>query len=103
VVDCSRDGFLTAMDISCYSFIRMAHYDEPLMREGDCLLSTSYYGGERVIENYNMMGPVKSALEGAVIYLGSELRKYHIRVNVLSPGPIMTRAAERLPITKIRM
>jgi len=93
VADCSRAGFLTAMDISCYSFIRMAHMAEPLMANGGCLLTTSYYGGERVIENYNMMGPVKSALEGTVKYLAAEMGKRHIRVNALSPGPILTRAA----------
>ena len=93
VADCSREGFLTAMDISCYSFIRMAHLAEPLMTDGGCLLTTSYYGGERVVEHYNMMGPVKSALEGAVKYLAVEMGKNRIRVNALSPGPIMTRAA----------
>jgi enoyl-[acyl-carrier protein] reductase I len=96
VADCSRQGFLTAMDISCYSFIRMAHFAEPLMTNGGCLLTTSYYGGERVIEHYNMMGPVKSALEGAVKYLAAELGKSQIRINALSPGPILTRAAAGL-------
>lgn len=81
------------MDISCYSFIRMAHYAEPLMTDGGCLLTTSYYGGEQVIEHYNMTGPVKAALEGAVKYLAAEMGKCHIRVNALSPGPILTRAA----------
>lgn len=93
VVDCSREGFLTAMDISCYSFIRMAHLALPLMTNGGCLLTTSYYGGERVVEHYNMMGPVKAALEGAVKYLAAELGGKNIRVNALSPGPILTRAA----------
>jgi enoyl-[acyl-carrier protein] reductase I len=93
VADCSREGFLTAMDISCYSFIRMAHYAEPLMAQGGCLLTTSYYGGEHVIENYNMMGPVKAALEGSVKYLAAEMGSRRIRVNALSPGPILTRAA----------
>jgi enoyl-[acyl-carrier protein] reductase I len=93
VADCSREGFLTAMDISCYSFIRMAHLAEPLMTDGGCLLTTSYYGGERVVEHYNVMGPVKSALESAVKYLAVEMGMHRIRVNALSPGPIMTRAA----------
>jgi enoyl-[acyl-carrier protein] reductase I len=93
VVDCSREGFLTAMDISCYSFIRLAHLAEPLMAEGGCLLTTSYYGGDHVVEHYNMMGPVKAALEGAARYLAAELGRRCIRVNVLSPGPILTRAA----------
>ncbi len=93
VADCSRQGFLTAMDISCYSFIRMAHCAEPLMTAGGCLLTTSNYGGEQVVEHYNIMGPVKSALEGVVKYLAAEMGKSRIRVNVLSPGPILTRAA----------
>jgi enoyl-[acyl-carrier protein] reductase I len=93
VTDCSRRGFLTAMEISCYSFIRMAHYAEPLMTAGGCLLTTSNYGGEQVVEHYNIMGPVKSALEGVVKYLAVELGKSRIRVNTLSPGPILTRAA----------
>lgn len=96
VVDCSRDGFLTAMNISCYSFIHLARLAEPLMKEGGCLLTFSYDGGTRVVENYNMMGPVKSALEGIVKYLAVELGKKHIRVNALSPGPIMTCAASGL-------
>jgi enoyl-[acyl-carrier protein] reductase I len=92
VADCSREGFLTAMEISCYSFIRMAHFAEPLITAGGCLLTTSHYGGERVVEHYNIMGPVKSALEGLVKYLAAEMGKSHIRVNALSPGPILTRA-----------
>jgi len=93
VTDASRAGFLEAMDISCYSFIRMAHCAEPLMTEGGCLLTTSYYGGEKVIPHYGLMGPVKSALESTVRYLASELGEKNIRVNALSPGPIATRAA----------
>lgn len=93
VADCSRQGFLTAMDISCYSFIRLAHLAEPLMKDGGCLLTTTYYGGEKVVEHYGIMGPVKSALEGTVKYLAAELGKKKIRVNALSPGPVATRAA----------
>lgn len=93
VVDCSREGFLTAMDISCYSFIRLAHMAEPLMINGGVLLTTTYLGGEKVVENYGIMGPVKAALEGAVKYLAAELGEKRIRVNALSPGPIATRAA----------
>lgn len=92
-VDVSRAGFLEAMDISCYSFIRLAHLCEPLMKEGGCLLTTTYYGGEEVIPHYGLMGPVKSALEGTVKYLAAELGAKNIRVNALSPGPIATRAA----------
>ena len=93
LTDCSRPGFLEAMDISCYSFIHMAHHAAPLMQSGGCLLATSYYGSEKVIEHYNMMGPVKAALEGTVKYLAAELGQGRIRVNALSPGPILTRAA----------
>jgi len=92
-VDCSRAGFLEAMDISCYSFIRLAHLAEPLLKDGGCLLTTTYYGGEEVIPSYGLMGPVKSALEGTVKYLAAELGAKNIRVNALSPGPIATRAA----------
>jgi len=93
VVDCSRQGFLQAMDISCHSFVRLAHLAEPLMRDGGCMLTTTYYGGEKVVENYGVMGPVKAALEGTVKYLAAELGANKIRVNALSPGPIATRAA----------
>ena len=91
--DVSRAGFLEAMDISCYSFIRLAHMAAPLMKEGGCLLTTTYYGGQEVIPRYGLMGPVKSALEGTVKYLAAELGAKNIRVNALSPGPIATRAA----------
>jgi enoyl-[acyl-carrier protein] reductase I len=91
--DVSRAGFLEAMDISCYSFIRMAHFAAPLMNDGGCLLTTTYYGGQEVIPSYGLMGPVKSALEGTVKYLAAELGPKNIRVNALSPGPIATRAA----------
>lgn len=93
VTDASRAGFLEAMDISCYSFIHLSRLAEPLMKDGGCLLTTSYYGGEKVIPHYGLMGPVKSALEGTVKYLAAELGAKNIRVNALSPGPIATRAA----------
>jgi enoyl-[acyl-carrier protein] reductase I len=93
LADCSRDGFLTAMDVSCHSFIRMAHLAEPLMKDGGALFTMSYYGAEKVIEHYNVMGPVKSALESAVRYLAYEMGPKGIRVHAISPGPIKTRAA----------
>ncbi|MDG1816634.1 MAG: enoyl-ACP reductase FabI [Glaciecola sp.] len=93
VTDCSRDGFAQAMDISCHSFIRMAKLTEPLMLNGGCLLTVSYYGAEKVVEHYNIMGPVKAALESSVKYLAAELGPAGIRVNALSPGPLETRAA----------
>ncbi len=93
VTDCSREGFLTAMDISCYSFIRMAKLAEPLMKDGGTLFTMSYYGAEKVVENYNVMGPVKAALEASTRYLSAELGPKGIRVHSISPGPIQTRAA----------
>jgi len=93
VVDCSRQGFRTAMDVSCYSFIEMAHHAEPLMTDGGTLFTMSYFGAERVVENYNIMGPVKAALEATVRYLAAELGPKGIRVHAISPGPVATRAA----------
>ena len=93
LTDCSRDGFLVAMDISCHSFIRMARLAEPLMTDGGALFTMSYYGADKVIEHYNVMGPVKAALEGAVRYLAYELGPKGIRVHAISPGPVKTRAA----------
>ncbi|PIR39766.1 MAG: enoyl-[acyl-carrier-protein] reductase FabI [Alphaproteobacteria bacterium CG11_big_fil_rev_8_21_14_0_20_39_49] len=93
VSECSKNGFLTAMDISCYSFIRMAYLAAPLMKDGGCMLTTTYYGGEKVVESYGVMGPVKAALESTVKYMAAEFGEKKIRVNALSPGPIATRAA----------
>lgn len=93
LVDCSRDGFLAAMDISCHSLIRMTNRARPLMKQGGSILTMSYYGAEKVVDNYNVMGPVKAALESSVRYLASDLGTDNIRVNALSPGPIATRAA----------
>jgi enoyl-[acyl-carrier protein] reductase I len=93
LVDSSQAGFLQAMDISCHSFLRMARLAEPLMTEGGALFAMSYYGSEKVIENYNLMGPVKAALESAVRYTAAELGPKGIRAHVISPGPILTRAA----------
>jgi enoyl-[acyl-carrier protein] reductase I len=96
VVDSSVEGFLMAMDISCHSLMRLSRLAEPLMKDGGCILTTTYYGGEKVVENYGIMGPVKAALEAGVRYLATELGKSKIRVNALSPGPIATRAASGL-------
>lgn len=96
VVDCSRDGFMMAMDVSCHSFIRLAKAAEPLMHAGGSLITMSYYGAEKVVKNYNLMGPVKAALETTVRYLAMELGSKKIRVNAISPGPINTRAASGL-------
>jgi enoyl-[acyl-carrier protein] reductase I len=93
VVDCSQAGFALAMDVSCHSFIRMARLAEPLMKDGGCLLTVTFYGSEKVVEEYNLMGPVKAALEAAVRYMAAELGSKNIRVHALSPGPLKTRAA----------
>jgi enoyl-[acyl-carrier protein] reductase I len=93
VVDCSQAGFLQAMAVSCHSFIAMARLAEPLMTQGGTLLTMSYYGADKVVNNYNMMGPVKAALEASVRYLAAELGDQGIRVFAVSPGPLKTRAA----------
>jgi len=97
VVDVGREGFLTTMDISCWTFIRMAHLAEPLMRRGGSLFTMTYYGSQRVVKNYNIMGVAKAALEGAVRYLAAELGPKGIRVHAISPGPLATRAASGIP------
>jgi enoyl-[acyl-carrier protein] reductase I len=96
VVDCSAEGFAKAMDISCHSFIRMARLAAPLMTEGGSLFAMTYYGADRVVTNYNVMGPVKAALEAACRYLAYELGPAGIRVHAISPGPLKTRAASGL-------
>lgn len=93
VTDCSQAGFNMAMDVSCHSFIRMARLAEPLMATGGCLLTVTFYGSEKVVEDYNLMGPVKAALESSVRYMAAELGPKRIRVHALSPGPLKTRAA----------
>jgi len=93
VVDCSYDGFATAMDISVYSFIRLVRWAEPLMMQGGVCMTVSFLGAERVVEHYNIMGPVKAALESTARYMAAELAPKKIRVHALSPGPLKTRAA----------
>ncbi|WP_229459029.1 enoyl-ACP reductase FabI [Massilia glaciei] len=96
LVDSSADGFAMAMDVSCHSFIRMAKLAEPLMAQGGTLLTVTFYGAEKVVEHYNLMGPVKAALESSVRYMAAELGPRGIRVHALSPGPLKTRAASGL-------
>ena len=97
VVDAPHDGFLTTMDVSCWSFIRMCHLAEPLMRKGGTLFTMSYYGSQIVVDNYNIMGVAKAALECAVRYIAAELGPKGIRVHAISPGPLATRAASGIP------
>ena len=96
LLDCSLDGFLQAMDVSCHSFVRMARLAAPLMREGGTMFAMSYHGAQKVVPNYNVMGPVKAALEAACRYLAYELGPRGIRVHAISPGPLRTRAASGL-------
>jgi enoyl-[acyl-carrier protein] reductase I len=97
VVDVPLDGFLTTMDVSCWTFIRMAHLAEPLMRKGGTLFTMTYYGSQMVVRNYNIMGVAKAALECAVRYMAAELGPKGIRVHAISPGPLATRAASGIP------
>lgn len=93
LLDCSAAGFARAMDVSCHSFVRMARLAAPLMKEGGTMFAMSYLGAQRVVANYNVMGPVKAALEAACRYLAFELGDRDIRVHAISPGPLKTRAA----------
>jgi enoyl-[acyl-carrier protein] reductase I len=97
VVDVPREGFLTTMEVSCWSFMRMAHLAEPLMSKGGTLFTMSYYGSQMVVQNYNVMGVAKAALESAVRYMAAELGPKGIRVHAISPGPLATRAASGIP------
>jgi enoyl-[acyl-carrier protein] reductase I len=85
------------MEVSCWSFIRMAHLAEPLMKKGGTLFTMSYYGSQMVVKNYNIMGVAKAALESAVRYMAAELGPKGIRVHAISPGPLATRAASGIP------
>lgn len=93
VVDTSREGFAAAMDISVHSFIRMVRQAEPMMPHGGTCMTVSFYGAEKVVEHYNIMGPVKAALESVTRYMAAELGPKKISVHALSPGPLKTRAA----------
>lgn len=93
VVDCSSEGFKSAMDISVHSFLRMIRLAEPLMTAGGTCMTVTFYGSEKVVEHYNAMGPVKAALESVTRYAAAELGEKGIRIHALSPGPLRTRAA----------
>jgi enoyl-[acyl-carrier protein] reductase I len=96
LLDCSAKGFLQAMDVSCHSLIRLARLAVPLMSDGGTIVAMSYYGANKVVPNYNVMGPVKAALEACCRYLAYELGPKGIRVHVISPGPLRTRAGAGL-------
>ena len=97
VVDVPLEGFLTTMEVSCWTFLRMAHLAEPLMKKGGTLMTMTYYGSQRAVKNYNIMGVAKAALESAVRYASAELGPKGIRVHAISPGPLATRAASGIP------
>ena len=96
LLDCSSEGFAKAMDISCHSFIRMARLAAPLMKDGGALFTMTFHGSGKVVSNYNVMGPVKAALEASCRYLAYELGPRKIRVHAVSPGPLRTRASSGL-------
>jgi enoyl-[acyl-carrier protein] reductase I len=96
LLNCSQEGFREAMDISCHSFIRMARLAAPLMKDGGTMFAMSYYGAQKVVANYNVMGPIKAALEASCRYLAYELGPKKIRVHAISPGPLKTRAGSGL-------
>jgi enoyl-[acyl-carrier protein] reductase I len=89
----SRDAFLTALEISAYSLPQLALAAAPLMSEGGSIVTMSYYGAEKVVQNYNVMGVAKAALESSTRYLAEDLGKNNIRVNAISAGPINTLSA----------
>ena len=96
LLDSSAEGFGVAMDVSCHSFVRMAKLAVPLMTEGGTMFAMTYHGAQKVVSSYNLMGPVKAALESVCRYLAYELGPKGIRVHAISPGPLKTRAASGL-------
>jgi len=96
LLNCSAQGFAQAMDVSCHSFIRLARRCAPLMKDGGAMFTMTYYGADKVVPNYNVMGPIKAALEASARYLAYELGPKRIRVHAISPGPLQTRAASGL-------
>ena len=92
-VDTSREGFAIALDISAYSLVAISQRAAPLMTNGGSIMTLSYYGAEKVVANYNVMGVAKAALESSVRYLANDLGSQNIRVNAISAGPIRTLAA----------
>lgn len=92
-LDTTREAFLTALEVSAYSFASLARAAAPLMTEGGSIVTMSYYGAEKVVPNYNVMGVAKAALEASTRYLAADLGKRNIRVNAISAGPLNTLSA----------
>jgi enoyl-[acyl-carrier protein] reductase I len=92
-VDTSRDGFALALDVSAYSLVAMAREARPFLHRGSSILTLSYYGAEKVVTHYNVMGVAKAALEASVRYLAADLGPEGVRVNAISAGPIRTLSA----------
>lgn len=92
-IDTSRDGFLTALEISAFSLVGLCKAFEPLLNPGASVLTLTYYGSRKVIPNYNVMGVAKAALEASVRYLASDLGANNMRINAISAGPIKTLSA----------
>ncbi len=96
-VDTSRDGFALALDVSAYSLVGLMRRAVPLMAGGGSVVALTYYGAEKVVSNYNVMGPAKAALEASVRYLAAGLGEQQVRVNAISAGPVKTLAAAGIP------
>ena len=99
-VDTSRDGFALALDVSAYSLVALTREARPLLKRGSSVITLTYYGAEKVIANYNVMGVAKAALEASVRYLAADLGPDGIRVNAICAGPIKTLAASGIPSFK---
>ena len=92
-LDTSREGFALALDISAYSLVALAREARPFLRRGSSIITLTYYGAEKVVANYNVMGVAKAALEASVRYLAADLGPHGVRVNAISAGPVRTLAA----------
>ncbi len=93
-VDTSRDGFVLALDVSAYSLVALARAARPHLRPGSSIMTLTYYGAEKVVAHYNVMGVAKAALEASVRYLAADLGPEGVRVNAISAGPVRTLAAQ---------
>jgi enoyl-[acyl-carrier protein] reductase I len=100
VLDCPLDAFQTTMAVSVHSLIALSQKAVPLMTDGGSIFTLTYFGGDKVVPHYGIMGPAKSCLEGVVRYLAAELGPKRIRVNAISPGPLLTRAARHQPLRR---